>query len=81
MRDVIPPPPPLGCYDPVKFKARFPHWWPDETPIEAIDFVRVRRPRNLLEGKPHEVMVDFIYKRGLAPKDPLADPGYDHRLP
>lgn len=60
--------PPLGTYAAEKYKRKWPMWWPDDTPVEAVDYVRVRRPKNLDEGSVFEVIVDFIYKRGLAPK-------------
>lgn len=57
--------PPLGTYKPEMFMANWPHCWPKQTPIDAIQKVRVFIARS--PGHRGDKCVSFIYKPGLAP--------------
>lgn len=59
--------PPLGTYEATKYARNWPMWWPEDTKVEDVDYVVVRKPKNLDEGLPHEVIVDFKYKQGRQP--------------
>lgn len=59
--------PPLGTYAARRYKRNWPQWWPEGTPVEVVDYVVVRRPKNADEGLPHEVVVDFKFIRGFQP--------------